>query len=114
MKSTFFTIAALLLMSASAFGKGEPSTQSGAPTGTPDMKPVTNMKVMYDDEDAMNKSMNEPMFIKKATKESMTVAMVEDRMFYMNYYQRMGDAPKMHNLNYGTSAILPPLQGSIR
>jgi hypothetical protein len=114
MRNTFFTIAALLLMSASAFGKGEPSTQPGAPTGTPEMKPVSAIKVTYDDEDAMTKSMNEPMFIQKATKDVMYIAHVEDRMFYMNYYQRMGDVQKMHNLNYGTSAILPPLQGSIR
>ena len=114
MKGICLTIAALFMMSATVSAKGETTKQRGAPTGYPDMKRNTPIKVTYDDVDAQNKAEEDPLFIKKVTQDTWVMAEVNDRKIYIDYYTKMGDDGMQRNLNFGNNAILSPIQGSIR
>ena len=122
MKKIFFTIAALLVMSASVFAKGEPSKDPGAPTGYPDAKKVTPIKVTYDDADAQARAVIDPTTLAAQVKVGDTTTMwfrqnVEaERHQHRHYIEHMGGESNTHalNLNYGSNAVLPPLHGSIR
>jgi hypothetical protein len=116
MKKIFFTFASLFVMSASVFGKGEPSKDPGAPTLFPDRIKISPIKVTYDDAEAQATAEREPSTIIGRKDDAMVLAtkVEEDRQYRLHYYEHMGDVAKMHNLNYGTNAVLPPLHGSIR
>lgn len=116
MKKIFFTIAALTVMSASVFAKGEPSKDPGAPTGFPDIRKSTPIRVMYDDDDAYVAAGKDPQYLKDVTKEGdVVIEGVHTREYYINYFKYTGGAErKMLNLNYGSNIALPPLHGAIR
>jgi hypothetical protein len=117
MKKMFFTFASLFVMTATVFGKGEPSKDPGAPTGYPDRIKISPIKVTYDDAEAQAKAETDPSTIVGRLKDDGWVLATQvepDRQYRLHYYEHMGDVVKMHNLNYGTNAVLPPLHGAIR
>lgn len=115
MKGTLLTIAALFLMTASALAKGEPTTTPGAPTGYPDVRRITPVKVTYDDADAQEEAAKDPYYIKKWKENELNLVQVHAREYYVMYFEKMdSDRDNKHNLNYGSNMRLAPIQGSIR
>ncbi len=114
MKGICLTIAAVFMISVAVSAKGEASNQPGAPTGYPDSKRITPIKVTYDDIEAQNKAEEDPLYIKERKVDTWYMAQVNDRKIYIDYYTKMGDDGMQRNLNFGNNAILSPIQGSIR
>lgn len=115
MKGTLLTIAALFLMTASAFAKGEPTTTPGAPTGYPDLRRVTPVKVTYDDADAQEEAARDPYYIHHVDKDRGYLTRVKEREYYVSYYEKMdSDRVSNVNLNFGSGNYIAPLHGSIR
>ncbi|MBL7717749.1 MAG: hypothetical protein JNL72_02850 [Flavipsychrobacter sp.] len=117
MKGIFFTIAALFALSATVYGKGEPSKAPGAPTGYPDMKRITPIKVSFDDDEAQKKSQDEPQLVYfNSPKDGTRIIYDANAQKYAVYYfEKMGDEEAQNrNLNYGNNTRLAPIHGSIR
>lgn len=115
MKGTLLTIAALFLMTAAASAKGEPTTTPGAPTGYPDVRRITPVKVTYDDADAQEEAARNPLYIKRVKDNMQYMELVHAREYYVMYFTKMDtDRESNLNLNYGSNMRLAPIQGSIR
>lgn len=115
MKGTLLTIAALILMTASAFAKGEPTTTPGAPTGYSDIRRMTPVKVTYDDADAQEEAAKDPYYIHSIVDEKRDQRRVNERVYYVSYYEKMdSDRVSNVNMNFGSNMYIAPLQGSIR
>jgi hypothetical protein len=115
MKGTLLTIAALFLMTVSALAKGEPSTTPGAPTGYPDVKRITPVKVTYDDADAQEEAARNPYYIHHMKDNTQNLYEVHAREYYVMYFNKMdSDRQSNLNLNYGSNMRLAPIHGTIR